>query len=81
MLLCFISCRVLRMSSLACVCLTSLAYPLCFHVASSLADLHRSKPAPSVTYARPMPDLERLMQEWAPPFDELLGRVRVRATG
>lgn len=42
---------------------------------ASIADLHRSKPAPQVHYVRPMPDVERLMQEWPPEFEELLKSV------
>ena len=42
---------------------------------ASIADLHRSKPGPQVHYARPMPDVERLMQEWPPEFEELLKTV------
>ena len=30
----------------------------------SISDLHRHKPAPTVRYAKPMPDIEALMQIW-----------------
>ena len=43
---------------------------------AAMNDLHRSKPSVSVAYARTMPDLDSLMQEWDAPFDELLGQVR-----
>lgn len=31
---------------------------------SSIEKLHQSRPTPTVHYARPMPDIESLMQEW-----------------
>ena len=39
---------------------------------SSISDLHRHKPAPSVRYSKPMPDIEALMQIWPAPIEELL---------
>lgn len=39
---------------------------------ASVADVHRSRPPPTVPYSKPMPDIERLMQEWPPGFEELL---------
>ncbi|XP_005988205.1 intraflagellar transport protein 46 homolog isoform X2 [Latimeria chalumnae] len=41
----------------------------------SISELHRSKPPANVHYARSMPDIETLMQEWPPEFEELLGKV------
>ncbi|XP_048368480.1 intraflagellar transport protein 46 homolog isoform X2 [Sphaerodactylus townsendi] len=41
----------------------------------SISELHRCKPPASVHYARPMPDIDTLMQEWSPEFEELLGKV------
>ncbi|KAH0623378.1 hypothetical protein JD844_031651, partial [Phrynosoma platyrhinos] len=41
----------------------------------SISELHRCKPPATVHYARPMPDIETLMQEWPPEFEELLGKV------
>ena len=38
----------------------------------SITDLHRHKPAPSVRYSKPMPDIETLMQIWPAPVEELL---------
>ncbi|KAK2153568.1 hypothetical protein LSH36_292g01015 [Paralvinella palmiformis] len=38
----------------------------------SIGDLHRSKPPPNVHYTKNMPDIETLMQEWPPEFEELL---------
>jgi len=39
---------------------------------NSISDLHRHKPAPSVRYSKPMPDIESLMQIWPAPIEELL---------
>ncbi|XP_062342375.1 intraflagellar transport protein 46 homolog isoform X2 [Osmerus eperlanus] len=41
----------------------------------SISELHRSKPPATVHYNRPMPDIDTLMQEWPPEFEELLGKV------
>ena len=43
----------------------------------SISALHRSKPAASVQYSRPMPTVDSLMQEWPAEVEELLGRVRL----
>mgnify|MGYP005993457837 CR=1 FL=1 len=39
---------------------------------TSIADLHRSKPAPQVHYTRSMPDVDRLMEAWPAAFDSWL---------
>ncbi|XP_046853712.1 intraflagellar transport protein 46 homolog [Xenia sp. Carnegie-2017] len=41
----------------------------------SIRELHRQKPPPTVHYQRDMPDIENLMQEWPPEFEELLNQV------
>ncbi|XP_037738068.1 intraflagellar transport protein 46 homolog isoform X4 [Chelonia mydas] len=41
----------------------------------SISELHRFKPPATVHYTRPMPDIETLMQEWSPEFEELLGKL------
>ncbi|KAM6295754.1 intraflagellar transport protein 46 homolog [Aegotheles albertisi] len=41
----------------------------------SISELHHCKPPATVHYTRPMPDIESLMQEWSPEFEELLGKV------
>ncbi len=41
----------------------------------NIADLHRSKPPPSVHYAKTMPDIELLMQEWPSAIEDLLNGV------
>jgi hypothetical protein len=38
-------------------------------------DLHRLKPAAHVNYTKPMPEIEALMQEWPPEFEQLLEKV------
>ncbi|KAK2899356.1 intraflagellar transport protein 46 homolog isoform X1 [Channa argus] len=43
----------------------------------SISALHRSKPPASVHYARPMPDIDTLMQEWPAELEELLGRLQL----
>uniref|UniRef100_A0A3B4BSQ3 Intraflagellar transport protein 46 homolog n=1 Tax=Pygocentrus nattereri TaxID=42514 RepID=A0A3B4BSQ3_PYGNA len=43
----------------------------------SISELHRSKPPATVHYNRPMPDIDTLMQEWPPEFEELLGKVNL----
>ncbi|XP_076130657.1 intraflagellar transport protein 46 homolog isoform X1 [Alosa pseudoharengus] len=43
----------------------------------SISELHRSKPPATVHYTRPMPDIDTLMQEWPPEFEELLGKVNL----
>ncbi|XP_066911855.1 intraflagellar transport protein 46 homolog isoform X1 [Clytia hemisphaerica] len=44
---------------------------------SSIADLHRQKPPQSVHYTKTMPDIESLMQEWPPEFEEILKRTNL----
>ncbi|CAI9590703.1 unnamed protein product [Staurois parvus] len=46
---------------------------------TSISELHHSKPPASVHYTRPMPEVETLMQEWLPEFEELLGKVSLPA--
>ena len=41
----------------------------------SIRDLHRTKPPPNVHYSKNMPDIDLLMQEWPPEFEELLKEV------
>ncbi|XP_068164286.1 intraflagellar transport protein 46 homolog [Antennarius striatus] len=43
----------------------------------SIQALHRSRPPARVLYARPMPDIDALMQEWPPELEELLGCRRL----
>ncbi|XP_064617466.1 intraflagellar transport protein 46 homolog isoform X2 [Liolophura sinensis] len=41
----------------------------------NIRELHRSKPPPNVHYSKNMPDIDNLMQEWPPEFEELLKEV------
>ncbi|KAL1475321.1 hypothetical protein MTO96_037379 [Rhipicephalus appendiculatus] len=43
----------------------------------SVQELHRARPPPTVHYTRNMPDVESLMQEWPPDFEEMLAEVQV----
>ncbi|KAH8036635.1 hypothetical protein HPB51_002689 [Rhipicephalus microplus] len=43
----------------------------------SVQELHRARPPPTVHYTRNMPDVESLMQEWPPEFEEMLAEVQV----
>ena len=38
----------------------------------SISELHRNKPAQTVHYSKPMPEVEALMQTWPPEFEALL---------
>ncbi|XP_073987630.1 intraflagellar transport 46 isoform X2 [Rhodnius prolixus] len=40
-----------------------------------IGELHKSKPAPTMEYSRPMPDIDTLMQEWPPDFEQKLNEV------
>ena len=44
---------------------------------SSITDLHREKPPQTVHYTKTMPDIESLMQEWPPEFEEMLKSVNL----
>jgi len=41
----------------------------------SVEELHRTKPPPQVRYAKPMPDVEELMQEWPAEVEDLLQSI------
>ncbi|XP_059148800.1 intraflagellar transport protein 46 homolog isoform X3 [Physella acuta] len=41
----------------------------------NIRELHRSKPPPNVHYSKNMPDIDTLMQEWPPAFEQLLKEV------
>jgi intraflagellar transport protein 46 len=43
----------------------------------SIADLHRNKPPPTVTYKKPMPDIENLMQIWPEEFEAELKDLKM----
>eukprot|EP01135_Chromosphaera_perkinsii_P000855 Nk52_evm18s152 gene=Nk52_evmTU18s152 len=44
---------------------------------SSITELHREKPPPTVSYTKNMPDIDSLMQEWPPEFEDCLTRVKL----
>lgn len=39
---------------------------------ASVADIHKNKQPPSVSYSRPMPDIDSLMKEWPSEVEDLL---------
>ena len=44
---------------------------------TSINDLHRSKPQPTVTYSNDMPPVDPLMQAWPPKFEEMLREIQL----
>eukprot|EP00727_Mastigamoeba_balamuthi_P002666 m51a1_g12397 putative intraflagellar transport protein 46 homolog (396) ;mRNA; f:679895-681472 len=42
-----------------------------------IAQFHASTPPPNVSYSKPMPPIESLMQEWPPEFEDLLERAQL----
>ncbi|KAJ7545272.1 hypothetical protein O6H91_09G113300 [Diphasiastrum complanatum] len=44
---------------------------------SSIKDLYRIKPPPSVSYSKPMPDIDKLMQEWSIEIEKALMEVEL----
>lgn len=44
---------------------------------NSITDLHRDKPPPTVQYSTPMPEIDSLMREWPPKFEELLKELKL----
>lgn len=44
---------------------------------SSIVELHRDKPPQSVQYSSSMPDIDHLMQEWPPEFEERLKELKL----
>lgn len=43
----------------------------------SIDELHSKKPPTEVTYSKPMPDIESLMQVWPPQFEDELSRCQL----
>ncbi|XP_013075673.1 intraflagellar transport protein 46 homolog isoform X3 [Biomphalaria glabrata] len=43
----------------------------------NIRELHRSKPPANVHYSKNMPDIDTLMQEWPPAFEQLLKEVNL----
>ncbi|XP_024528584.1 intraflagellar transport protein 46 homolog [Selaginella moellendorffii] len=44
---------------------------------NSIKELHRSKPPPSVSYSKPMPSIDKLMQEWPVELEKILTAVEL----
>lgn len=42
---------------------------------SSIQDLHKTKPPPTVNYTKQMPDFDNLMSEWSPDMDQALREI------
>lgn len=42
---------------------------------NSVADLHKTRPPPTVNYTKQMPDFDRLMQEWSPDMEQALKEI------
>lgn len=42
---------------------------------NSVNELHKTRPPPTVQYTKLMPDIELLMQEWAPEVEETLNQI------
>jgi intraflagellar transport protein 46 len=43
---------------------------------TSIAELRRAAPPPSVRYSKPMPEVDALMQVWPEDFEQMLRQVR-----
>ncbi len=43
----------------------------------SINDIHKAKPAATVSYSRRMPDIEALMQEWPPEMESFLKNMKM----
>ncbi|KAG2491221.1 hypothetical protein HYH03_010430 [Edaphochlamys debaryana] len=44
---------------------------------TSIMDIHKAKPAASVSYSKRMPEIEALMQEWPPEVEHFLKTMRM----
>ena len=44
---------------------------------STISEAHRNKPPANVTYTKPMPDSDTLMDIWHPEMEELLSRIEL----
>lgn len=42
---------------------------------NSVNELHKTRPPPTVQFTKTMPDIELLMQEWAPEMEETFNRI------
>jgi len=44
---------------------------------NSVAEIHKNKQPPSVSYNRPMPDIDSLMQVWPPEVEDVLNEIKL----
>lgn len=44
---------------------------------NSVSELHKTRPPPTVQFTKNMPDIESLMQEWAPEMEDALNQISV----
>lgn len=44
---------------------------------NSVNELHKSRPPPTVEYTKNMPDIESLMQEWAPEMEDAFNQFQL----
>ncbi len=42
-----------------------------------MAEIRKHKQAPTVTYSKPMPDIDALMQVWPQEFEEILAEIQL----
>ncbi len=45
--------------------------------AASIMDIHKAKPAATVSYSKRMPEIEALMQEWPPEVEAFLKTMKM----
>jgi intraflagellar transport protein 46 len=44
---------------------------------NSVAEIHKNKQPPSVSYSRPMPDIDSLMQVWPAEVEDVLNEIKL----
>ena len=44
---------------------------------NNVNELHKTRPPPTVQFAKTMPDIELLMQEWIPPMEEAFNTIQL----
>eukprot|EP01017_Pseudomicrothorax_dubius_P045289 TRINITY_DN7810_c0_g1_i4.p1 TRINITY_DN7810_c0_g1~~TRINITY_DN7810_c0_g1_i4.p1 ORF type:complete len:136 (-),score=25.99 TRINITY_DN7810_c0_g1_i4:145-552(-) len=44
---------------------------------NDVQEVHKKKQPPSVSYTRPMPEIDHLMQVWPPEFEDALASLRL----
>jgi intraflagellar transport protein 46 len=47
---------------------------------ASIEDIHRNRPPPAIIYSHKMPEMEELMEVWAPKFEETLNSIPLPAS-